>query len=122
VLLILTLWLLFPYLRAFGDIGAGPDNAPSRLYALPEEIRIGEEMSPEDLARQLDAQGYRSWDEDVLPAGRYHFGDDVLVVMRRRHETPQGAVPGQLVVVHFHAGSIAALSADGRPAESAALD
>jgi penicillin-binding protein 1B len=122
VLLVLTFWLLFPYLKAFGDIGAGPDNSPSRLYALPEEIRVGEEMSPEDLARQLDAQGYRSWDEDVLPAGRYHFDEDVLVVRLRRHETPQGSVPGQIVVVHFLTRRIAALSVDGRPAESAALD
>ncbi|HSS49277.1 MAG TPA: PBP1A family penicillin-binding protein [Thermoanaerobaculia bacterium] len=122
ILLILTVWLLFPYLKAFGDIGAGPENSPSRLYALPEEIHLGEEMSPEGLAHELETQGYRAWDEDVLPAGRYHFGDDVLVVRLRRHETPQGAVPGQLVLVRFLARRIAALSVDGRPADSATLD
>ncbi|MFY9821783.1 MAG: transglycosylase domain-containing protein, partial [Thermoanaerobaculia bacterium] len=122
VLLVLILWLLFPYLRAFGDIGSGPENSPSRLYALPEEIRLGEELSPEDLARELEVQGYRAWDEDVLPAGRYHFGGDVLVVRLRRHETPQGPVPGQLVLVRFRRGGITALSVDGRPVDSAALD
>jgi penicillin-binding protein 1B len=122
VFLVLTLWLLFPYLKAFGDIGAGPENSPSRLYALPEEIRTGEEMSPEDLAHELETQGYRAWDEDVLPAGRYHFGDDVLVVRLRRHETPKGSVAGQLVVAHFADGQLAALSVDGRPVDSAALD
>src|SRR6185312_10331596 len=122
IFLVVLFWLLFPYLKAFGDIGAGPESSPSRLYALPEEIRLGEEMSPEGLAHELETQGYRAWDEDVLPAGRYHFDDDVLVVRLRRHETPQGSVPGQLVLVRFAAHRIAALSVDGQPVESVALD
>ncbi|HYX24040.1 MAG TPA: PBP1A family penicillin-binding protein [Thermoanaerobaculia bacterium] len=122
VLVVLTLWLLFPYLRTFGDIGAGPESSPSRLYAMPEEIRVGQETAPEDLARELAAHGYRPWDEDVLPAGRYHFGDDALVVRLRRRETPQGPMSGQLLLVQFHAGRVRALSADGRPVDSALLD
>jgi len=122
IFLVGLFWLLFPYLKAFGDIGAGPESSPSRLYALPEEIRLGEEMSPEGLAHELETQGYRAWDEDVLPAGRYHFGDDVLVVRLRRHATPEGPVPGQLVLVRFAAHRIAALSVEGQPVESVALD
>ncbi|HEX4962280.1 MAG TPA: PBP1A family penicillin-binding protein [Thermoanaerobaculia bacterium] len=120
--MVVVVWLLFPYLRVFGDIGAGLENAPSRLYAVPEEIRVGEEIAPEDLARELEVQDYRSWDEDVLPAGRYHFDDDVLVVRLRRHETPKGPVPGQLVLVRFQKGRIVSLSTDGRPADSVSLE
>ena len=122
VVLAVTLWLLFPYLKAFGDIGAGAQNSPSRLYAMPEEIHVGQATAPENLARELEARGYRPWDEDVLPAGRYHFGDDALVVRLRRRETPQGPVPGQLLLIRFHAGRVNALSADGRPVDSATLD
>ncbi len=128
VLFIVHLWLLFPYLRTFGDIGDGPENAPSRLYALPEEIRVGEEIGPEDLAHKLAALGYREWDEDVLPAGRYRLGDDALVVKLRRHQTLQGPVVGQLLLVRFARGHhdrkdrIVGLSADGQPAEAFALD
>ena len=40
LLLGILVWLLFPYLRTFGDIGAGPENAPSRLYgAAPRSPR-----------------------------------------------------------------------------------
>jgi len=67
VFLVLTLWLLFPYLKAFGDVGAGPENSPSRLYALPEEIRTGEEMSPEESRHELETQGYRAWMRTSCP-------------------------------------------------------
>src|SRR5262245_28859176 len=49
LLLAVTVWLLFPYLKALGDIGDGPENAPSRLYGAPAEVRVGEEMDGEDL-------------------------------------------------------------------------
>jgi penicillin-binding protein 1B len=115
-------WLLFPYLRTFGDIGAGPENAPSRLYGVAPAIRAGDEMDPDDLAAELDGLGYRAYDGDALPNGRYRAGDDAVVVHLRRHMTPRGSVPGGLLLVQFRQGRIAGLREDGRPVERAELE
>ena len=121
-----VVWLLFPYLRTFGDIGAGPENAPSRLYAAAPAIRVGDEGTPETLAAELDGLGYRAFDGEALPNGRYRLqsgaGDDALALRLRRHVTPQGAVPGSLLLFQFQKGKIAALREDGRPVERAELE
>jgi penicillin-binding protein 1B len=122
LLFAVTVWLLFPYLRTFGDIGAGPENAPSRLYGRSEEIRTGQQVDPDELAGELEALGYRAWDEDLVPAGRYRIGDDTLVVRLRRHMTPGGSVPGQLVLVRFERGRVASLGVDGQAADSVPLE
>src|SRR3954463_7388819 len=57
-----VVWLLFPYLRTLGDIGAGPEGSPSRLYGEAAAIRVGEEIEPSDLAAELQALSYRSFD------------------------------------------------------------
>jgi penicillin-binding protein 1B len=124
-------WLLFPYLRTFGDIGAGAENAPSRLYAAPPALRVGTEATGDGLAADLDKLGYRASDaadaEEALPNGRYRVregdaGDDAVVVRLRRHMTPQGPVPGGLLLVRLAEGKIASLSEDGRPVERAELE
>ncbi len=115
-------WLLFPYLRTFGDIGAGPENAPSRLYGQAAELRVGDEMDPEELAGQLQALGYRSYDEDALPSGRYRTGEDALSVRLRRRMTPRGSVPGETLLVQFKKGKIAEIRADGRPVAATELE
>ena len=116
-------WLLFPYLRTFGDIGSGPENAPSRLYAQAPEIRVGQEVAPDALAEELAALGYRPWKTDgELPHGRYRLGDDALAVRLRRHVTPQGWVPGDLLLVQFRRGKVSAVRAGGQPVEKAALE
>ncbi|HSG39962.1 MAG TPA: PBP1A family penicillin-binding protein [Thermoanaerobaculia bacterium] len=115
-------WLLFPYLRTFGDIGAGPGNAPSRLYAAPLEVRVGEATTPARLAAALESLGYRDYEGDVLPHGRYREGDDVLAVRLRRHMSPAGAVPGRLLLVEFRRRKVESLRVDGQPAERVELD
>lgn len=115
-------WLLFPYLRTFGDIGAGSGNAPSRLYAAPLEVRVGEAATPARLAEDLEALGYREYDGEVLPYGRYREGDDVLAVRLRRSMSPQGPVPGRLLLIEFRRRKVEALRVDGQPAERTELD
>lgn len=115
-------WLLFPYLRTFGDIGAGPENAPSRLYAAPQEVRVGEAATLESLAEDLEALGYRDFDGAVLPHGRYRQGDDALAVRLRRHMSPQGPVPGRLLLIELRRRRIESLRVDGQPVERAELD
>lgn len=115
-------WLLFPYLRTFGDIGAGPGNAPSRLYAAPLEVRRGEAATARSLAADLEALGYRAYDGEVLPHGRYREGGDALAVRLRRHMSPQGPVPGRLLLIELRRRRIESLRVDGQPAERAVLD
>ena len=121
-----VVWLLFPYLRTFGDIGAGPENAPSRLYGAAPALRVGDEGTPETLAAELDGLGYRAYDGDALPNGRYRLqsgaGDDAVALRLRRHMTPQGPVPGGLLLFQFRKGKIAELREDGRPVERAELE
>ena len=122
VCFLMTIWLLFPYLRAFGDIGAGPENAPSRLYGAPAEVRLGEETSPSDLARELQALDYRAYNGELLPSGRYRAGNDFLAVRLRRRTTGHGLVPGQSLLVRFRRGAVADLRLDGQPVERAELE
>lgn len=116
-------WLLFPYLKTFGDIGSGPGNAPSRIYARAPEIRVGEEVDADGLAAELAALGYRPFKEDgELPNGRFRRGDDALVLRLRRHVTPQGWIPGDLLLVQFRRGKISEVRAGGRPVERVELE
>jgi penicillin-binding protein 1B len=115
-------WLLFPYLKTFGDIGAGPENAPSRLYGQAAEIRLGDEIEPSDLAAELQALSYRSYDGEILPGGRFRSGDDALAVRLRRRVTPRGAAAGELLLVQFKKGTIVEIREDGRPVELAELE
>ncbi|MFL6195297.1 MAG: PBP1A family penicillin-binding protein [Thermoanaerobaculia bacterium] len=116
-------WLLFPYLRAFGDIGVGPENAPSRLYAQAQAIRVGDRVKPADLAAELDGLGYHPFEGENLPSGRYRVGDDALAVRLRRRMTPHGATPGGLLLIRFRRGKVSEIrAADGRSVESAELE
>ena len=115
-------WLLFPYLRTFGDIGAGPEGSPSRLYGEAAEIRVGDEIEPSDLAAELQALSYGPYDGEALPAGRYREGDDALAVHLRRHMTPRGWVAGDLLLVQFKKGKIAEIRDGGRPVERTELE
>jgi len=117
-----TLWLLFPYLRAFGDIGAGGANAPTRIYGAPAGVRVGDETSAAGLARELEGLGYNSYEGEGIPAGRYRTLDDALAVRLRRHMTPKGPVQGQLLVVRLRRGKITEIRADGRPVERIELE
>lgn len=122
VLFAVTVWLLFPYLKAFGDIGAGPANAPSRIYGAPAALRVGDETSAGALAEELEELGYHSYDGEGIPSGRYRALDDALAVRTRRHRTPQGSVKGQLLLLRFRRGKITEIRAGGQPVERIDLE
>lgn len=117
----LLFWLLFPYLKTFGDIGAGPENQPSRLYGAPEILAAGQPMRVSHLTRILEALGYRATEEDATAAGRYRAGDDRVAVRLRRRMTPAGPIAGQTLLVQLDGGRIAGLRLDGQPAGHAEL-
>ena len=122
-LFLVTLWLLFPYLRAFGDIGAGAEKAPSRIYGAPAEVTVGEKTTPAALAQDLEALDYHTYKGEALPYGRYRVGNNgVLVVRLRRRMTPQGPLRGQLLLVELRRGKVVGLRVDGQPVERAELE
>jgi penicillin-binding protein 1B len=118
----LLTWLLFPYLQAFGDIGAEPDNQPSRLYGAPQVLRVGEAMPASRLTGALEALGYRVTEGEGTPAGRFRVGKDRVAVRLRRRMTPEGPAPGQTLLVRMDRGRIADLRLDGQPVSEAALE
>lgn len=120
--LAVTLWLLFPYLRAFGDIGAGPSNSPSRLYGVAAEIQVGDETSLAALTDELETLGYRAYEGEGIPPGRFRALDDELAVRLRRHRMPEGPVPGQLLAFQFRRRKVSTIRADGQPVEQIALE
>jgi penicillin-binding protein 1B len=115
-------WLLFPYLRVWGDIGAGPENAPSRLYALPHLLSVGDACAADDLAEELETLSYHPYEADSLPPGRYRVTDDNIFVHLRRRLTPFGTAPTQLLWIQLEDDRIVALRLDGQPVERAALE
>lgn len=118
----LLTWLLFPYLRTFGDIGDGPENQPSRLYGAPEILWLGQPVPASRLTRTLEALGYREAEGDATPAGRYRAGDDRVAVRLRRRMTPVGPAAGQTLLVRFDDGRVADLRLDGQPVDHAELE
>jgi penicillin-binding protein 1B len=119
-------WLLFPYLRTFGDIGAGPGNAPSRIYGAAATIRVGDEARLADLAGELQELSYSPYDGEALPSGRYRVGDSskdgALAVRLRRHMTPRGAVAGELLLIQLKKGKITEIRSGGQPVEQVELE
>jgi penicillin-binding protein 1B len=115
-------WLLSPYLQSFGDIGAGPGNAPSRLYGAPTVLELGQRARVSRLAAELETLGYHAYEGEALPAGRFRAGENSLAVRLRRRMTPEGPIPGQLLLVRLDDGRIAELRVDGQPVQAAALE
>jgi penicillin-binding protein 1B len=126
ILLVLTgsilTWLLFPFLRTFGDIGAGPGHQPSRLYGSPLELQGGGEMDADRLVEELERLGYHPQEGEGTPAGRFRAEEDGVAVRLRRRMSPDGPIPGQLLLARFEDGRVAGLQLDGQPVERAALE
>ena len=124
-------WLFGPYARAFGRLGAAPDEAPSRLWARPLTVARGEAFRPGDVAEELAAAGYRDLhDEGPAPGGGdgepppgwYRWDGDRFTLGLRRRMTPAGPAPAQLLEVRVVDGRAAALALDGEPVPAATLE
>jgi len=120
----LALWVLWPYARALGRIGADADRAPSRLYARPEVLHVGERLAPARTGADVEAAGYRPVDdgaEDIAP-GRYRLGGGRFAVRLRHRRTPRGEAGSELVEVFFADGRVTRLRVDGREVRRAELE
>ncbi len=74
------------------------------------------------LAAEVEALGYSSYDGEAIPPGRFKILDDGLAVHLRRHRTPEGSVPGQLLLIQLHRREVSEIRVDGQPVERVALE
>lgn len=117
-----AVWYVWPYWRLSGEFAALPTAQPSRLYARPFRVAVGEELSPEALVRELDARRYRAAAGGDLVPGTYHLGGERLAVLRRRFPALGADRGGDLLVVDFGGRRVIGLALAGKPAREALLD
>lgn len=128
----LAAWLVGPYVRALGRLGAAPAEAPSRLWARPLAIERGDAFDPGELAEELAAAGYRDEHEhadDLVPAadggvapGWYRWDGERLELGLRRRMTPAGPAPAERLEVIVVRGRVAALVLGGEPVPAAEIE
>lgn len=121
---VLALWVIWPYARALGRIGADPDRSPSRLYARPEVLHAGQPATPSRIVAELEAAGYRPAPDgaDDIAAGRYRLTPGRIAVRLRHRPTPRGEAGPQLVEVFVAGGRIDRLRVDGGQVARAVLE
>lgn len=72
VLFVTMAWVCWPYLVSMGDIRAGLEHQPSRLWGVGESVAVGHPADAGDVARRLQGMGFRRVD----PAPAAEGGDD----------------------------------------------
>lgn len=117
-----ALWLIAPYARALGRLGAAPGEAPSRLWARPLAIERGDAWRPEALAAELAAAGYREAEGGEVGTGRYRLDGERLEVGLRRRMTPAGPAAAELLEVTAARGRVVVLVRGGEPAVAVELE
>ncbi len=98
------------------DFPRPPYAEPSRLYAQPEQLTVGDRRGPAALAANLADQGYReATGAGPLQSGTFRRGDEVLTVRLRRFRTPEGTMAGGVpVAITFKGSRIEGLAVAGR--------
>jgi penicillin-binding protein 1B len=117
--------VLGPPWRQAGRLAVLGPSAPSRLYARPRIVELGEQSTPEELEAHLRAVGY--W-HGVFPgepsSGAFQRAGDGLRIGRREVPRPDGEapLPAATVEVRWADGRVSGLGVDGRAVERLALE
>ena len=113
--LLLAVGLAFAWQLA-RDFPRPPYGEPSRLYAQPEQLTVGDLRDPAALAEDLAGQGYREVKgPGPLRPGSFRRGEGTLTVRLRRFPTPAGTVSGRTpVTISFQGQRVKALAAAGK--------
>ncbi len=117
-----ALWYIWPYWQLSGHFATLPSVEPSRLYARPFRLFLGERLTAEGLAGQLLALHYVPAVEGELEPGRFRASGPQLTVFRRRFPAASADHGGDLLVVEFDGGRVIGLSRGERPVREAWLD
>ena len=122
LLLASALWYIWPYWRLSGDFATLPSVQPSRLYARPFRIFVGERLSPESLVARLVDLRYTAAVDGELEPGKYRAAAQQVAVFLRRFPSAAAERGGDLLVVEFDDGRVIALGRAERPVREAWLD
>ncbi len=122
LLLASALWYIWPYWQLSGHFATLPTVQPSRLYARPFRLFVGERLTSEALAGRLADLHYAPAVEGVLESGRFRAGAQQVAVFRRSFPSATEDHGGDLLVVDFDGGRVTALARSEHPVREAWLD
>ena len=117
--------VLGPPWRQAGRLAALSPSEPSRLYARPRVVELGERSTPEELEAHLRAVGYWHGAFPGEPSpGAFQRAVDGLRIGRREVPRPDGEapLPAATVEVRWADGRVSGLGVDGRAVERLALE
>lgn len=117
----ILLWSIWPYWQLSEQFRTLPETQPSRLYARPFRVAVGQPMATDTLVARLEALQYEVAGESGLTPGTYLLRGDQVSVARRRFRAPRDA-GGGLLVVDLRAGKVTKLSLDERTISEAWLE
>ncbi len=110
-------WVSWPYLAAMGDIRAGLEHQPSRLWGVGESLAVGDEVDADGIARRLEELGFRRVDAVREGGGgvagirprTFSGSADALTIHLPHRPTPQGRRNRETVRVRFAGAAVAGL-------------
>jgi penicillin-binding protein 1B len=115
--------LLLPAWRLAGSVVGATSDAPSRLYARPLVLRVGERLELRRLREELDALAYHEDRDSTVPSpGEFRLVPGGILVHLRRFPAPDRVDPGGLVDVEFAGGRIATVRRDGAAVAETSLE
>ena len=118
-----AVWLLVPAWRLAGRIAEATHEAPSRIYARPLVLRLGEAVELRRVREELQALGYRAERAAAAPpVGAFRLVPGGVLVHLRRSPASGGPDPGGVLEVRFADGAVSALRRDGATVSGAALE
>ncbi|HEX2252344.1 MAG TPA: PBP1A family penicillin-binding protein [Thermoanaerobaculia bacterium] len=122
VLVAVGAWLIQPFWQLSGQFADQPVRQPSRLYAQPTTLAVGERLEPDAVVEELRILGYRPAPDGAPPPGTYHRGQGSLVVHLRRFPTPKGPGGGVVLEIGHNGRRVERLVLAGSPVERAWLE
>jgi penicillin-binding protein 1B len=122
LLVLAAVWYIWPYWELSGRFATLPDQRPSRLYARPFRIAVGDRLEPEAVVARLAAARYLPAVEGELLPGTFRLSGERLSIVRRRFPALGGDRGASLAVVDFAKGKVIGLQLGGAPAREAHLE
>ncbi len=122
LLLASAVWYIWPYWQLSGHFATLPTVQPSRLYARPFRIFLGERLTPEGLALRLNGLHYTPAVDGELEPGRFRASAQQVAVYRRHFPAATADRGGDLLVVEFDGGKVIGLARAEHPVREAWLD
>jgi penicillin-binding protein 1B len=115
-------WFIWPYWQLSGQFATLPTVQPSRLYARPFRLYVGQRLTSEALAKRLVELHYETAVDGELEPGRFRAAAEQVAVYRRRFPSATSDRGGDLVVVDFDRNQVIGMVRAEKPVREAWLD